>query len=142
MAEGLQFAQIIADLQTLQQAVRPLSSRSSSSSSTLSLSPLPPDAITPPAPNCSQDPTTAHALLSANKTLSTRTLRRKSRASTLPSPPKFDKLGRRIVGPFPNSPSIIRESFIGVSARVLTRWMNGPGAHSSFVFPHFCATRL
>ncbi|KAE9381493.1 hypothetical protein N431DRAFT_425068 [Stipitochalara longipes BDJ] len=61
--ESLQFAQIIADLQTLQNA----------------------------------DPNAAITLLSAHKSLSSATQRR-SRPS-LPDPPRFDKLGRRIVGP-------------------------------------------
>ncbi|PMD52002.1 uncharacterized protein K444DRAFT_249533 [Hyaloscypha bicolor E] len=61
--ENLQFAQIIADLQTLQNA----------------------------------DPNAAIALLSAHKALSS-TKQGRSRTS-LPDPPRFDKLGRRIVGP-------------------------------------------
>jgi len=62
-SDSLQFAQIIADLQTLQNV----------------------------------DPNAAIALLSAHKTLSS-TTRRRSRTS-FPEPPKFDKLGRRIVAP-------------------------------------------
>ncbi|KAH8657610.1 hypothetical protein BGZ60DRAFT_135096 [Tricladium varicosporioides] len=61
--EGLQMAQIIADLSTLQNV----------------------------------EPAAAQNLLNANKDLSPKTLRRKSKASLLPEPPKFDKLGRRII---------------------------------------------
>ncbi|KAG0650934.1 hypothetical protein D0Z07_2821 [Hyphodiscus hymeniophilus] len=47
--------------------------------------------------NC--DPSAAIALLNASKNLSPREIRRRSRASILPEPPKFDGLGRRIVVP-------------------------------------------
>lgn len=48
--------------------------------------------------NRAQDPTAALNLLSANKTLTAGHVRRKSQAVILPEPPKFDNLGRRIVG--------------------------------------------
>ncbi|TAQ89676.1 hypothetical protein B7494_g1981 [Chlorociboria aeruginascens] len=43
------------------------------------------------------DPTAARNLLHANKNMSPQKLRRKSKALSLPDPPKFDRLGRRII---------------------------------------------
>jgi hypothetical protein len=88
--DSLQFAQIIADLQTLQNAVSPLRHLS-----------FPHPHIVPSSPHSDseewQDPNAAIALLTAHKTLSS-TTRRRSRTS-FPEQPKFDKLGRRIVTP-------------------------------------------
>ncbi|RDL36847.1 uncharacterized protein BP5553_06199 [Venustampulla echinocandica] len=101
--EALQMAQILADLSTLQSTVcipSPLlsvcialpSSSSCSSASSISLLSSP----RPYAPHY-QEPAAAQNLLDANKNLTPHILRRKSRASVLPEPPKFDKLGRRII---------------------------------------------
>jgi hypothetical protein len=86
MSEFLQIAQVLADLSSLQNTVRPPLDRTHSS-------PLP--SSSQPA---SQDAIAAQNLLNANKTLSSsRTLRRKSKEAVLPEPPKFDKFGRRIL---------------------------------------------
>lgn len=103
-------AQIIADLSTLQNVVRPpvsVPSTSISSSTTptpVSITPPPTSRSCPPNANAvshpsplHQEPVAAQNLLNANKDLSPKTLRRKSKASLLPEPPKFDKLGRRII---------------------------------------------
>ncbi|KAH8815092.1 hypothetical protein F5884DRAFT_771078 [Xylogone sp. PMI_703] len=68
--EGLQIAQVLADLSDLQ--------------------------VT--------EPTAAMALLTAPQNLTEKILRRKAK-NPLSDPPKFDKLGRRIVGPVSVSPS-------------------------------------
>lgn len=78
---SLQVAQVLADLSTLQNTVRP---------SSISL------CLTLPLTHF-QDPHAAHALLRANKTLSAScSLSRKARVSTPPDGFEFDYLGRRI----------------------------------------------
>ncbi|RFU32054.1 hypothetical protein B7463_g4298, partial [Scytalidium lignicola] len=68
--EGLQIAQVLADLSDLQMT----------------------------------EPTAAIALLTAPQNLTEKILRRKAK-NPLSDPPRFDKLGRRIVGPVSVSPS-------------------------------------
>ncbi|CAG8975487.1 hypothetical protein HYALB_00004806 [Hymenoscyphus albidus] len=113
--EALQFSQILADLSTLQSTVRPPLSRSvsslptsisrtgpSPSESGSGLSQSPPRTRPSIASSVShlspvQEPSAAANLLNANNTLTKNHLRKKSKGSILPEPPKFDKLGRRII---------------------------------------------
>ena len=88
MSEFLQIAQVLADLSSLQNTVRPPLTRAISSPA-----PLPSTSSHTP----SQEPTAAQNLLAANKSLSPGTLRRKSKEALLPEPAKFDKFGRRIL---------------------------------------------
>lgn len=97
MSEFLQIAQVLADLSSLQNTVRPHPQpppRPSLTRATTSPSALPSLSIshTPP-----QEPTAAQNLLAANKSLSPGKLRRKSKEALLPEPARFDKFGRRIL---------------------------------------------
>lgn len=166
-AEGLQIAQIIADLQTLQNAVRPLLPSSSpphfsgspppntsphlschspspspqppSSSSSTPLtsyffpfsfarphhskipqsasrpanpSPRPAEAEVNPPP---QDPQASLTLLTPLKSVPPSSNGTASPQSRRNSPPKFDKLGRRIVGPISRTPPSFRRGLSSAS---------------------------
>jgi len=65
------------------------------------------------------DPEAALALLNVNKTLSEKFLRRKSKTA-LPEPPKFDRLGRRIVAPITITPSLTRANS-GITSTTTSR---------------------
>ncbi|RQM06937.1 hypothetical protein DH86_00000084 [Scytalidium sp. 3C] len=78
--EGLQIAQVLADLSDIQ----------------------------------TTEPAAAIALLRAPQTLSEKILRRKAK-NPLSDPPKFDKLGRRIVGPSSSVPPSPRQTHSGYS---------------------------
>lgn len=146
--EALQFSQILADLSTLQSTVRPPLSRSTSC-------PPPPTPNTGPSSllttsshaSSSQEPSAAAKLLNANNQLSQSHLRKKSKGSILPEPPRFDKLGRRIIrGPvsgtaspkmMPAPLSRMSSSFSALSSGTTTPNKDGGGEPVSTSSPYF-----